>query len=73
MEILRVKKAQLPTPPIVSIRKRKERRVTSAAAIIESEGAGPPEAGPSTGPGTKAASTVDTEDEEDELDPSDSE
>lgn len=55
MDILRVKKAQLPTPPIVSTKKRKDRKITSAAAITECDGV-PPEAGSSTGPGTIEAS-----------------
>lgn len=59
MEILRVKKAQLPTPPIVSYKKR-NRRITSAAAILD-DGAGPSNA------------IIDTEDEEDELDSTDEE
>jgi hypothetical protein len=58
MDILRVKKAQMPPAPAVSTRKRKERKVTSAAAIADSDlqrdtmstiHAG---AGSSTGPGT---------------------
>ncbi|KAF9464388.1 hypothetical protein BDZ94DRAFT_1162036 [Collybia nuda] len=71
MDILRVKKAQLPTPPIVSTKKRKERKVTSAAAIAECDGT-TLEAGSSTGPGTMAASATTVEDI-DEDDSSDSE
>lgn len=56
MDILRIKKAHLPSPPATSARKRKERKVTSAAAIHDNDGctAGVtmPEAGSSTGVGT---------------------
>jgi hypothetical protein len=56
MDILRIKKAHLPSPPVASTRKRKERKVTSAAAIHDNDGgtAGVaiPEAGSSTGVGT---------------------
>ncbi|PPQ77681.1 hypothetical protein CVT25_011116 [Psilocybe cyanescens] len=63
MDILRVKKAHLPTPPPPSSRKRKERKVTSAPAINEPD-ASVPEAGSSTGPGTEGAheSSTDSED-----------
>ena len=43
MDILRVKKAQLPVPPI------KKQKISSAATIIDEDS---PEAGSSTGPGT---------------------
>jgi hypothetical protein len=53
MDILRIKKAHLPSPPAVSSRKRKERKVVSAEAIPDNDGgmAGVtiPEAGSSTG------------------------
>lgn len=56
MDILRIKKAHLPSPPAASPRKRKERKVTSAAAIHDNDGgmAGVTisEAGSSTGVGT---------------------
>lgn len=37
MDILRVKKAHLPLPPSQSTKKRKERKVTSAAAIPDAD------------------------------------
>ena len=53
MDILRIKKAHLPSPPAVNSRKRKERRVVSAAAINDmTAGVVVPEAGSSTGVGT---------------------
>lgn len=56
MDILRIKKAHLPSPPAVNLRKRKERKVTSAAAIHDTDsgiaGVVVPEAGSSTGVGT---------------------
>jgi hypothetical protein len=58
MDILRVKKAQVPPTSAVSTRKRKERKVTSAAAIADSDlqrdavSIIQAEAGSSTGPGT---------------------
>jgi len=54
MDILRIKKAHLPSPPAVSTRKRKERKVTSAEAVHDNDSgmASVPEAGPSTGVGT---------------------
>lgn len=53
MDILRVKKAQLPAPPPTIPRKRKERKVMSAAAVMEDPTVGMgAEAGTSTGPGT---------------------
>lgn len=56
MDILRIKKAHLPSPPAVSARKRKERKVTSAEAIQDNDGCAAgvtiPEAGSSTGAGT---------------------
>lgn len=57
MDILRVKKAHIPLLPPVNSRRRKERKVTSAAAITDSDlqrdvAAVQGEAGPSSGPGT---------------------
>jgi len=56
MDILRIKKAHLPSPPAVSARKRKERKVVSAEAIHDNDGCTAdltvPEAGSSTGAGT---------------------
>lgn len=56
MEILRVKKAHLPVVAPTSNKKRKERKVTSAAAVTELDSrdsnAATPEAGSSTGQGT---------------------
>lgn len=46
MDILRVKKAQLPVPPTTATKKQK---ISSAATIIDED---LPEAGSSTGPGT---------------------
>lgn len=51
MDILRVKKAQLPVPPITSSKKKK---FTSAATIMDDSADDPLEAGSSTGPGTVA-------------------
>lgn len=50
MDILRVKKAQLPAAPLPMGRKRKERKVVSAAAITETDSQRDPtaEAGSST-------------------------
>lgn len=47
MDILRVKKAQLPVPPTTATKKQKT--ISSAATIIDED---LPEAGSSTGPGT---------------------
>ena len=56
MDILRIKKAHLPSPPAVNSRKRRERKVVSQEAIhdVDSGTAGVtvPEAGSSTGIGT---------------------
>ncbi|KAF8969444.1 hypothetical protein BDZ97DRAFT_244549 [Flammula alnicola] len=56
MDILRIKKAHLPPPVVPTAHKKKERKVTSAAAIEEPDSRdgndAPPEAGSSTGPGT---------------------
>ena len=56
MDILRIKKAHLPSPPAVNSRKRKERKVVSPAAIHDTDsstaGVTVPEAGSSTGVGT---------------------
>lgn len=62
MDILRVKKAQLPAPPVPSAaKKRKERKVTSAAAIEDQD---VPEAGSSHGPGTgKSKAVVESSDD----------
>jgi len=61
MDILRIKKSQLPAPPPPSNpKKRKERKVTSAAAVNDPEprdgNSTTPEAGPSSGPGTLSSS-----------------
>lgn len=48
MDILRVKKAQLPVPPITATKKQKT--ISSAATIVDEDS---PEAGSSTGPGTR--------------------
>lgn len=50
MDILRIKKANPPSFPALNSRKRKERKVTSAAAISESGDAtsGQPEPGSTT-------------------------
>lgn len=64
MDILRVKKAQLPIIPATG-KKRKERKVTSAAAVADTEWSKDmivtdvPEAGPSNGPGTIASADFD--------------
>jgi hypothetical protein len=59
MDILRIKKAHLPSPPAVNSRKRREireRKVVSPAAIHDTDsgtvGVTVPEAGSSTGVGT---------------------
>lgn len=53
MDILRVRKAQLPVAPSITPRKRRERKVTSAADIAEDPATVVrAEAGPSNGPGT---------------------
>jgi len=57
MDILRIKKAQLPTPPPQAPKKRKERKITSASAVNDSNLGesrdAAMEAGSSTGPGTQ--------------------
>lgn len=56
MDILRIKKAHLPSPPAVNPRKKKERKIVSQEAIHDTDsgtvGATVPEAGSSTGVGT---------------------
>jgi hypothetical protein len=56
MDILRIKKAHLPSPPDVNSRKRRERKVVSQKAIHDADsgtaGVTVPEAGSSTGVGT---------------------
>jgi hypothetical protein len=56
MDILRIKKAHLPSPPAVNLRKRRERKVVSQEAIHDADsgtaGVTVPEAGSSTGIGT---------------------
>ena len=56
MDILRIKKAHLPSPPAVNSRKRRERKVVSPAAIHDTDsgtaGVIVPDAGSSTGVGT---------------------
>lgn len=56
MDILRIKKAHLPSPPAVNPRKRRERKVVSPEDIHDTEsspaGFTVPEAGSSTGVGT---------------------
>lgn len=54
MDILRVKKAQLPIPPITSPKKRK---ITSAVNVADSDCDASPTAGSSTGRGTLAQAT----------------
>lgn len=70
MDILRVKKAQLPVAPSPAGRKRKERKVVSAAAITETDLQRDVtiEAGSSTGPGTfgNLASVINEDGDEDE-------
>lgn len=53
MDILRVKKAHFPAPPVQS----KKKKVTSAAAVTDSDNGTTPaaEAGSSNGPGTLGA------------------
>ncbi|KAF8165542.1 hypothetical protein B0H34DRAFT_647541 [Crassisporium funariophilum] len=64
MDILRIKKAHLPAPIPPPVRKRKERKVTSAAAIHEKDAQdsvvndATPEAGSSTGPGTLTRGSI---------------
>lgn len=57
MDILRIKKAHLPSPPLTAPKKRKERKITSAPAVNESNLGDnrddTREAGSSTGPGTQ--------------------
>lgn len=57
MDILRIKKAHLPSPPVQTAKKRKERKITSAPAVNESNFGenrdDTREAGSSTGPGTQ--------------------
>lgn len=49
MDILRIKKSVFPGPPTANSKKRKERKVTSAAAVKEPDSnETTPEAGPST-------------------------
>ncbi|KAF9057950.1 hypothetical protein BJ165DRAFT_1334881 [Panaeolus papilionaceus] len=59
MDILRVKKAVLPPLPATSLKKKKERKVTSAEAVHEpdSRDNNDAAAGPSTGPGTLSGAT----------------
>jgi hypothetical protein len=56
MDILRIKKAHLPTPPAVNIRKKRDRKVVSQEAIHDTDsittGVTVPEAGSSSGVGT---------------------
>ncbi|KIK04680.1 hypothetical protein K443DRAFT_130674 [Laccaria amethystina LaAM-08-1] len=68
MDILREKKAQLPpVAPAPVTRKRKERKVTSAADIIETDvRAAGQTTGSSTGPGTLAANEDSSESSSDE-------
>jgi hypothetical protein len=75
MDILRVKKAQLPDAPPPSGRKRKERKVVSAAAITEpdSQRDATAEAGTSTGPGTLATTAMPIDRDSDEDESGDSE
>ena len=63
MDILRIKKAHLPSPPAVNnIRKKRDRKVVSQEAIHDTDsgtaGVTVPEAGPSTGVGTLNHSNV---------------
>ena len=56
MDILRIKKAHLPSPPAVNLRKKRDRKVVSQEAIHDTDsgtaGVAVPEAGSSTGVGT---------------------
>lgn len=56
MDILRIKKAHLPSPPALSPRKRRDRKIVSQEAIHDTDsgtaGVTVPEAGSSTGVGT---------------------
>lgn len=56
MDILRIKKAHLPSPPAVNPRKRRERKGVGQEAIHDTDsgtaGVTAPEAGSSTGVGT---------------------
>ncbi|KAF8076560.1 nucleolar protein [Lyophyllum atratum] len=59
MDILRLKKAHMPMPPPVVTKKRKERKVTSAASVVEDGPiSAPAPAGSSTGRGTLAGTVV---------------
>jgi hypothetical protein len=60
MDILRVKKAQLPAPPITSPKKKEnhyKRKITSAVTVADSDCDNLPTAGSSTGTGTLAQAT----------------
>lgn len=77
MDILRVKKAQLPAAPLPIGRKRRERKVVSAAAITETDSQRDltAEAGSSTGTGTLGnlvTTSVPIEQDSEEDDSSDS-
>jgi hypothetical protein len=76
MDILRVKKAQLPAVASPVGRKKKERKVVSAAAITESDSQRDvtAEAGPSTGLGTlgnPATTAISNDQDSDEDESSD--
>jgi len=74
MDILRVKKAQLPVAPPPSGRKRKGRKVVSAAAVTENDSQrdATTEVGSSTGPGNLGTTTsADQDSDEDESSDSD--
>jgi len=50
MDILRIKKSVFPAPPAANSKKRKERKVTSAAAVTEPDSRESNETTPEAGP-----------------------
>jgi len=54
MDILRIKKAHLPLPSAPSVKKRKERKVTSAVAVNEPDSRDSNQTTPDVGPSTRA-------------------
>lgn len=63
MDILRIKKSVFPGPPAPNPKKRKERKVTSAAAVNESDLRDSNEATPEAGPSTQNDASEDEDSE----------
>ena len=64
MDILRIKKSVFPAPPAANSKKRKERKVTSAAAVTEPDSRDSNDTTPEAGPSAQHEARDEAEDSE---------